>query len=295
MASSPSVEDLQLVLAISRSGSVGTAARELRISQPSASQRLARLERTCATQLFLRDTRGARPTPAGHELARRAEHILGHLEEVYPATRAAAAGRRLVVGTFVSLAPILFPVLDAELPDLDLEQQVDHGRQLAAFVAEGTMDAAFIAIADQMALPRGTVARLVGWDQLVLFVPTGVDLPGRGRLPLRERDLPFSTYDLGADEIRSRLIALGARARRGVTLGTTVAMARRRSQLALVPRSALSHELRPGERLVPAPFRYRLALSLITGATPPPRLLALLPQLREALDLAPLRKAPKHP
>ena len=57
------------MLAISRTGSVGTAARELRISQPSASQRLARLERTCATQLFLRDTR-------------RAEHILGHLDEV---------------------------------------------------------------------------------------------------------------------------------------------------------------------------------------------------------------------
>ncbi|TCN38104.1 DNA-binding transcriptional LysR family regulator [Kribbella orskensis] len=292
MASSPSVEDLQLVLAISRTGSVGTAARELRISQPSASQRLARLERTCATRLFLRDTRGARPTPAGHELARRAEHILGHLEEVYDATRAAAAGRRLVVGTFVSLAPILFPVLDAELADLDLEQQVDHGQQLAAFVAEGTMDAAFIAIADQMVLPRGTVARPVGRDELVLFAPPGVAPPGKGKLPLRERDLPYSTYDRGGDEIRSRLIALGANARRGVTLGTTVAMARRRSQLALIPRSALSHELRPGERLIPAPFRYRLTLSLVTGPTAPDRLLALLPQLRESLHLTPVRKTP---
>ena len=290
MASSPSVEDLQLVLAISRAGSVGTAARELRISQPSASQRLARLERTCDTQLFFRDTRGARATPAGQELARRAEHILGHLEEVYDATRAAAAGQRLVIGTFVSLAPILFPVLDAELPDLDLEQQVDHGQQLAGFVAEGTMDAAFIAIADQMVLPRGAIARPVGRDELVLFVPPGVALPGKGKLPLRERDLPFSTYDRGADEIRTRLIALGANARRGVTLGTTVAMARRRSQLALIPRSALSHELRPGERLVPAPFRYRLTLSLITGTTPPPRLVALLPHLREALHLSPVRR-----
>ena len=290
MASSPAVEDLQLVLAISRTGSVGTAARELRISQPSASQRLARLERTCDTQLFFRDTRGARATPAGQELARRAEHILGHLEEVYDATRAAAAGKRLVIGTFLSLAPILFPVLDAELADVDVEQQVDHGQYLVAFVAEGTMDAAFIAIADQMVLPRGAIARPVGRDELVLFVPPGVDPPGKGKLPLRERDLAFSTYDRGADEIRTRLIALGANARRGVTLGTTVAMARRRSQLALIPRSALSHELRPGEQLVPAPFRYRLTLSLITGTTPPERLIALLPQLREALHLSPVRR-----
>ncbi|GAA1646488.1 hypothetical protein GCM10009744_41990 [Kribbella alba] len=285
MPSSPSVEDLRLVLTIRRTGSVGTAARELRISQPSASQRLARLERTCGTRLFDRDTRGARPTAAGSELARRAEHILGHLEEVYDATRAAAAGSRLVVGTFASLAPILFPVLDAELPDLDIEQQVDHGQFLVEKIAEGTMDAAFIAIADQMVLPRATVARPVGRDELVLFVPQGVAKPGKGKQPLRERYLPFSTYDRGTDEIRSRLIALGATARRGVTLGTTVAMARRRSQLALVPRSALSGELRPGEQLVPAPFRYRLTLSLVSTPTPPERLVALLPHLRRALHL----------
>jgi len=92
MASLPSIEDLRLVQAVTRTGAVGTAARELRISQPSASQRLSRLERMCGTKLFERDTRGARPTAAGAELSRRADHILGHLEEVYAATRTAAAG-----------------------------------------------------------------------------------------------------------------------------------------------------------------------------------------------------------
>jgi DNA-binding transcriptional LysR family regulator len=290
MASSPSVEDLELVLTISRTGSVGTAARELRISQPSASQRLARLERTCETQLFVRDTRGARPTPAGAELARRAEHILGHLSELYDVARAAAAGPRLVIGTFVTFAPILFPVLDAELPDDDIDQQVDHGHLLVELVAEGTMDAAFIAIADQMVLPHGTVARPVGRDELVLFVPEGVEPPRGGKQPLRDRSIAFSTYDRGGDEVCSRLIALGAKARRGVTLGTTVAMARRRSQLALVPRSALSHELRPGEQLLPAPFKHRLTLSLVTGTTPLPRLISLLPSLREALHLTAVRR-----
>ena len=279
------------MLAISRTGSVGTAALELRISQPSASQRLARLERSFDTQLFFRDTRGARPTPAGSELARRAEHILGHLDELYEATRAAATGQRLVVGTFASLAPILFPVLDAELPDVTIEQQVDHGQQLATMVAEGTMDAAFIAIADQMVLPRGTVARPVGRDELVLFVPRGVEPPGTGRQPLRGRNIPFSTYDRGADQIRTRLIALGATPRRGITLATTVAMARHSNQLALIPKSALSHELAAGEQLIPSPFRYHLTLTLLTGPTPPPHLLPLLPHLRTALHLSPTRRA----
>ncbi|TCO28120.1 molybdate transport repressor ModE-like protein [Kribbella steppae] len=285
MASLPSVDDLRLVQAITRTGAVGTAARELRISQPSASQRLARLERMCGTKLFERDTRGARPTPAGAELGRRADHILGHLEDVYAATREAAAGHRLVIGTFASLAPILFPVLDADLPDLDIQQQVDHGHFLVERIAEGTMDAAFIAIADQMTLPRGTIARRVGRDELVLFVPPGATPPGRGKQPLKDRPIPFSTYDRGAEEIHARLVALGAVPRRGVTLSTTIAMARRRTQLALIPRSALAAELRPGERLTPAPFRYRLTLSLVTTATPPKPLIHHLPNLRTTLNL----------
>ena len=289
MTSLPTVEDLRLVLAVSRAGSVGTAARELRISQPSASQRLARLERSCDARLFDRDTRGARPTPAGAELTRRAAHILRHLEEVYDATRAAAAMTRLVVGTINSLAPILFPVLDAELADLDIEQQVDHGQQLVEWVAEGSMDAAFIAIADQLTLPRGVKVQSVGRDELVLFVPPGVALPARGKQPLKDRELSYATYDMGAEEIRSRLISLGARTRRSATLGTTVAIARRRGQLSMVPRSALADQLLPGEQLVPAPFRYRLTLSLVTGGTPDPRFVRVLPRLRRELHLTAVR------
>jgi hypothetical protein len=62
-------------------------------------------------------------------------------------------------------------------------------------------------------------------------------------------------------------------------------MARRRTELALVPRSALATELRPGERLVPAPFRYRLTLSLVTTPTPPKALIEHLPSLRTTLNL----------
>ncbi|MFC0623208.1 LysR family transcriptional regulator [Kribbella deserti] len=285
MASLPSIEDLRLVLAISTGGSVGTAARELRIAQPSASQRLARLERACGTRLFDRDTRGARPTAAGIELARQAAHILGHLDNVYDAARAASADPRLVVGTFASLGAVLFPILDDELAPLAVEQRVDHGRQLVQFVAEGTMDAAFIAIVDQLTLPRAVQAQPVGHEDLMTFLPAGVDAPRGRKEPLKGLDVPFATYDAGVDDIRARLIALGAKARRGVTLATTVAMARRRSQPAVVPPSALAGQLQPGERLVPAPLRYRITLSLVTPSTPDPRILRVLPTLRRELGL----------
>ena len=68
MSSLPQVDDLRLVEAVLRHGSLGAAARELHISQPAASTRLATLERRIGERLFDRDTTGARPTPAGRAL-----------------------------------------------------------------------------------------------------------------------------------------------------------------------------------------------------------------------------------
>lgn len=290
MSSLPSVDDLRLVLAIGRAASVGAAARELRISQPSASQRLARLERQIGVRLFERDTRGARPTPAGSTLIEQAGHILGHLEGVYDATRAAAAAERLVIGTFSSLAAPLFPALEELLPDIAIQQHADHGDQLIPLVAEGTMDAAFVAYADQVTLPRGTSYRPVGHDELVLFLPYGVPEPTSTKEPFKDRRVVFTTYDLRSEEVRTRLIGLGAEVRRGATLATTLAMARRRGDPAIVPRSAVTTGLLPGERVEAAPFRIRLTLSAVTGATPPRTLLAVLPALRRELALTPARR-----
>ena len=285
MASLPSTDDLRLIQAIGRTSSVGSAARELRIAQPSASQRLARLERTIGVRLFERDTRGARPTPAGTELIAQARHILRHLEGVYDATLAAASARRLSVGTFPSLAEFLFPVLDEALPDIAIEQRAEHGEQLLEWMAESSMDAVFIAFADQVTLPRGTTSRPVGHDELMLFVPAGVPGPGRGKEPLKGRRVVFTTYDLGGEDLPNRLTAFGAEARRGAGLSTTLAMARRRGDLAVVPRSGVSTGLLAGERVRPAPFRVRLTLSLVTGPHPDPDLLAVLPRLRRELAL----------
>ena len=130
MASYPEVGDLRLVDAIARHGSLGAAARELLVSQPSASQRLAALERRCGVRLFDRDNTGARPTAAGHEMVAEARHILGHLEQVFERSRAAAESETITVGTIPSLAMLVFPALHVALPHLRTSQVVDHGPRL---------------------------------------------------------------------------------------------------------------------------------------------------------------------
>lgn len=285
MSSLPAIDDLRLVVGVSRTGSVGGAARLLQVSQPSASARLARLERRCGTTLFDRDTTGARPTAAGLEFARQAQHILGHLEGIVPAVRTASEDRPLVVGTFASLTSLLFPSLDMLLPGVPLQQFQDHGNVLIDWVAEGTMDAAFVAIAEQVSLPTGVASHSVGTDPLVLFRSSSVPPAGRGRFPLKGRPVVVSTYDMRADELRERLERLGAHARRAVTLATGIAMARRREHLAVLPRSAVAHDLRPGETIDRLPFNMSMELTMITGRNPDNRMVEMLPALRRELGL----------
>lgn len=283
MASLPDLDDLRLVAAVARTGSIGAAARELLISQPSASQRLARLERRTGLPLFVRDPVGARPTPAGDELARQAAHVLDHLAGMYDAVRAATAGRPLRVGVLHSMAQALLPVLDEEFTDAPVEPRVDHGDRLLGWVSEGTMDAAFVGIAKELPLPRTTI-HAIGDDVLVLFLPESVAEPRGRRQPLRDREVVFCTYDLGSDELRARIAALGGRPRRGGEVASTLTIARRRGHVAVLPRSALA-DLAPGERYVDLPFKHRLQLSMVTGPEPDPRLVGVLPRLRRELAL----------
>jgi DNA-binding transcriptional LysR family regulator len=67
----PDLDLLATFLDIYRSGSVSRAAALRGISQPAASGQLARLEVNLGETLFERSARGAQPTEAAHDLARR--------------------------------------------------------------------------------------------------------------------------------------------------------------------------------------------------------------------------------
>jgi DNA-binding transcriptional LysR family regulator len=285
MTSFPDTDDLLLVLAVAGTGSVGAAARQLRVAQPSASQRLARLERRAGVRLFDRDTQGARPTAAGAELARQAEHILGHLGGAFEAARAAAHSRWPRVGTIASLAELVLPVVDAELDGID--QVVDHGDRLVAWLDEGTLDAAVVAIADQTELPRSLRAHRVGGDELVVVLPKGVRLSRTASQPFRGCEVVFASYDAGAARVRQSLSAAGADPRRAATIPSALATARRRKCPAVVPLSATrapSWRV-AGDRVRPLPWRYRLRLDLVLPRKPLARLLGCAAVLRRELGL----------
>lgn len=282
----PDVDDLQLALTLNRTQSIGAAARELMVSQPAASQRLARLERRCGTTLFTRSTTGTTPTPAGAELVRQAEHILSHLGGVFAAVRSVTTTRTLRVGTFAGLSTYLFPALDEMVgDDIRLSTVVHHGTEMIELVADGAMDAAVIGIAEQVQLPSQVIAHRLGTDALAAFVAKGVEPPRRGAHPYRDRIVTYAPYDHTGPAIAERIAALGGTPRHAATAQVALEISRRREGVAIVPSSAARMSAGEGDRIMASRIDLPVRLSIIARGELNPTLLAAIPKLRHALGV----------
>jgi DNA-binding transcriptional LysR family regulator len=75
------ISDMEVILAISRDGSMAKAARALAISQPAVSRAVAELEATLGVRLLDRNPRGVALTSYGEALARRAALVLDEMTQ----------------------------------------------------------------------------------------------------------------------------------------------------------------------------------------------------------------------
>jgi DNA-binding transcriptional LysR family regulator len=112
-------------------GSFSSAARQLRLGQPSVSKTVAQLEERLGVRLLLRSTHGLAPTEAGRNFYERAKRSIEEAEEAENAARGAAAtlsGRLRISGpvTFARLhvVPHLALFL-AKHPALDIDVILD--------------------------------------------------------------------------------------------------------------------------------------------------------------------------
>ncbi len=79
---SADIAELRAFCAAVDLGSLGRAARLLRLSQPALSKRLRTLEALAGATLLERSSRGVKPTPAGHRLYLEARKLLAQAEAV---------------------------------------------------------------------------------------------------------------------------------------------------------------------------------------------------------------------
>jgi DNA-binding transcriptional LysR family regulator len=137
---------LTAFLAVVRHGSVTAAAQELYVTQPSVSAAVAALERELGVQLTERAGRNVRPTAAGREYARYADHVVGLLKEGAEVAGQVAEGaaQRLRLGAVLTAGEHLMPALiqgfREHRPDLHVDLIVANRREVFRSLAAHEVD-----------------------------------------------------------------------------------------------------------------------------------------------------------
>jgi DNA-binding transcriptional LysR family regulator len=152
---------LRIVRAISDTGSLTKAAVELGLTQPALTHQLHRMERLFGGALFVRDRRGARPTPLGQHVIERARFVLPSMDALVREARILAGGEdtkapQIRVATHPSPLPVaVVAALREVLPhsQVNLRTEPSAQRQLE-LLAAGALEVAILAEYPSMPMPR---------------------------------------------------------------------------------------------------------------------------------------------
>ncbi|PQA73209.1 LysR family transcriptional regulator [Brucella oryzae] len=192
-----SLVQLRLLEAVAETGSVGAAARRLRLTQSGASQAIATLEKILGVDVLARKRDGAALTAFGQSILADARAVLAAVERIELQARCSASGapERLRVAAIPSQLEYVVPGLRKSF------QRLYPGIEFSAF--EGGHDDVSVWVRDGIAdlgitsLPTPELeAREVGREELVVV----------GR-----RDDPFMRNDIiTAEDLRDRQLIAAA-------------------------------------------------------------------------------------
>ncbi|GBQ19965.1 oxidative stress regulatory protein OxyR [Gluconacetobacter sacchari DSM 12717] len=185
------LRDLDYVLAVSRTGHFGRAARLCGVSQPGLSEQIRKVEALLGCALFERGRRGARPTQRGATLIPLVERIVrdAHvLMEQAHGTGHDLSGS-LALGIIPTLAPYYMPTLlrriRAAHPDIALRLTEDRTPDLARHLLDYTLD---IAIAAMPVTDAGIAAAPLFFEPFRVLLPRAHPLAARSALSSADLD-----------------------------------------------------------------------------------------------------------
>ncbi|MCU1661262.1 MAG: LysR-family transcriptional regulator [Pseudonocardia sp.] len=203
----PDLDSLQLLLTVARTGSFGTAGRELGLTQQAVSARVRTIEKLVGVRVINRSTRGSTLTEAGALLADWATRVIDAAHELDVAMSALRTERddHLDVAASYTVAEYLLPRWLARLrnelgPATGVNLVVRNSEQVAALVLDGAAALGFVEGPD---VPAGLDMTAVGSDELVVVVP-----PGH---PWTRRRRPITVEELAAVPLVTRERGSGTR------------------------------------------------------------------------------------
>ena len=196
---------LHTFVEVHRAGSITAAAARLGISQPSVSERIARLEGELGTPLFTRSVRGVTPTPAGDALAVRVAAPVDLLRAVWtapapvPVETVRVGGASDVVA--LRVVPALAPLTSS---GVRVEFSLGLAHDLLARLADGGLDVVVSSVRTSM---RGIRYRgLVDEEFVLVGAPSLARTIDRARLAADPasalQHLPLVAYDADLSIVR---------------------------------------------------------------------------------------------
>ena len=143
-------DDLRIVEAVARIGSMNRAAAELNMVQSNVTSRIRLLEEELGVQLFVRHSRGVEPSEAGRRLLSYGEQIHTLFEQAITAVKEDGVPKgKLRIGMMETTAGLRLPALVAqytqEYPKVELALETGTTPSLLRQVAEHELEGAFVA------------------------------------------------------------------------------------------------------------------------------------------------------
>ena len=143
-------DDLRIVGAVARIGSMNRAAAELNMVQSNVTARIRLLEEELGVPLFIRHSRGVVPSEAGLRLLSYGEQILALFQQAIIAVKEDGTPKgNLRIGMLETTAGLRLPTLIAQYarkyPKVDLAIMTGTTTSLIHQVAERELDGAFVA------------------------------------------------------------------------------------------------------------------------------------------------------
>jgi DNA-binding transcriptional LysR family regulator len=196
---------LHTFVEVHRAGSITAAAARLGISQPSVSERIARLEGELGVPLFTRSVRGVTPTPAGDALAMRVAAPVDSLRAVWTAPAPGPVETVRVGGASDVVALRVVPAL-APLTSSGVRVEFGLGlaHELLARLADGDLDVVVSSVRTPL---RGIRYRgLVDEEFVLVGAPSLARTIDRARLAADPagalQHLPLVAYDADLSIVR---------------------------------------------------------------------------------------------
>lgn len=185
----PDLEALDLFVSVVETGSLSKAASVHGIAQPSASSRIAYLEKQLGLSLLDRSPTGSTPTVAGRVVAGWAEGVLRSASDLNAGVRALKARKvgRLRVAASMTIAEYLLPAwLEKFLrnrPDDSVKLEVTNSATVLRLLSSREISLGFIESPDDLA---AMCQQIIATDRLVVTVSPGHPWVARAPISVEE-------------------------------------------------------------------------------------------------------------